>query len=637
MDERKEQAVISPKTQKFLRRKDRTKAIRTTVQIVLLCLFAAWGVRSVLPERQMNLVDPDDVDAYGLSRDTPMGNHFIALSYPGLTTSQRLSSRVVNNTEFQKQMDALRASGYVTISQEDIRDFYLYGKVLPSKSLFLVFEDGIRDTPALAQKALDKHGYRATVCTYANSLNERRTKYITASDLRSLLKNQRWELGTNGYRLSYINVYDRYGNYFGHLNGNEYVSIYTHLWRDYNHYLMDYKRDEDRLRQENEAQLRARISKDYELMGAAYREAVGFVPGLYILMHSNTGAFGTHPVASNANRDGMYSLFTMNFNRQGTCLNTRDSSIYDLSRLQVQSYFSTNHLLMRIWDDTGAHLSFVTGDEEAAQDWYLDDGVAEYGKDRIILTSNPRGRGHITLKHQLFSDLDLTVTLQGNLLGSQSVYLRTDRTFLQGIQVALEDNHIVVRNLGGERRELLHQDLMNFDGGPFLSVQEDEYNGLVALQEALIAFDEDPQRVAVASAELSRLNELQPLSLTLGGTPFYPPVDLADRGSRILRIRLEGSRLSIWVDGHCVAERLQVQVPLFGSLALGAEVFPGMERSQRFIYDDVYDAVFVNLVIRHPQEMERMLYKYERASRETLNTRIITWVRSIVEFIGDYF
>ena len=106
-------------------------------------------------------------------------------------------------------MQSLKDSGYQTITQQDVINYYKSGASLPEKALLLIFEDGILNTTRLAQPTLWK------------------------------------EIGSNGYRLSYINVFDRFKNYFGHLNTHEFLDIHSFLRRDYNHYLMDFLRDEN--------------------------------------------------------------------------------------------------------------------------------------------------------------------------------------------------------------------------------------------------------------------------------------------------------------------------------------------------------------------------------------------------------
>lgn len=125
---------------------------------------------------------------------------------------------------------------------------------------------------------------------------------------------------------------------------------------------MDFIRDEDRVPKESYEEMQKRISRDYELMDKVYKEELGKLPSMYAIMHANTGAFGTNKKASDINEEHIKKLFTINFNREGYSLNNRESSIYELTRMQAQAYWYPNHLLMRIKDDTKEDVEFVYGD-----------------------------------------------------------------------------------------------------------------------------------------------------------------------------------------------------------------------------------------------------------------------------------
>ena len=328
----------------------------------------------------------------------------------------------------------------------------------------------------------------------------------------------------------------------------------------------------------------------------------------------------------------------MNFNRQGSCLNTLDSSVYDLTRLQSRHYFSTNHLLMRIWDDTGDDVAFVVGDEQEEEKWYVDEGVAEFRGNEIILTTQPYAQGRMTLKTGLMDDLDMTVTLQGNVVGRQSVCLRTDRELSCGVEVALENNELVVRDLTGGGEELFRQNLFTFDGGPFISEQQDEREGLIALQEAILQWDDDPERVKEARQELARLQATTAISLEEGGTPYVPELDISDRDSRKLRIQLSGTRLSIWLDDQPVVERLAISERGRGSVALVAEVWKETERfSQTNLYDDVYDAVFIDPVIRDLDDEKSIFYQYTLQGTQAMEYTFQNVIGNILDFFVEHF
>lgn len=628
-----------PESERWLSAKKHQEALRIAIQILLIALILyLFFAIVVLPKHFKPYEQPAAEGNAAQPSEVAEDSGFIAISYPGVTALDAADSTFVSQRAFEEQMAALSASGYVAITQQDILDYYHGKKTLPEKALFLIFEDGTLNTTSLVQPSLERYNYIATMSTYAANIGESFSRFATAADIRRLLKSSYWELGSGGYRLSYINVFSRYGNYYGHLNSDEFVNINEYLRRDYNHYLMDFLRDEDRLRQESEEQMNARIERDYELLRAAYETQIGYMPQLYILMHSNTGAFGNDPLVSAKNRELLTVMFAMNFNREGSCSNSLESSVYDLTRLQSHSYFSTNHLLMRITDDTGDSVAFVTGDEAEAERWYKDKGVAEYKDNKIILTTEPCGEGQITLNSGLMSDLDMSVRLDGNKVGIQSVYLRTNRDLTNGVQVALENNELVIRELGLDDGELFRLDLFEFDGGAVKSEQEDEYEGLEALYNVTIKYDSDADRVEEARRKLDELHATYPMSIAEGGDPFIPAQDIAQRDSRQLRIRLLGKRISVWLDGVPAVEDLQLSTADYGNVALGAGVWNTADNySQGNWADDVYDAVFVDPVILDANDSQTVLYSYQLSSAQKSQAALQSTWDKLRQFFLTFF
>ena len=590
--------------EKRIKRKNTFKVIRSVLETLIILAVVLWGLWSLVEYRRQSramtdslpvtcVMIPSDEIVFGYeSAGKAQGEHFVALSYNGITENPRVGGKIVTKASFEKQIEALKASGYQTITQQDVINFYRNNDPLPDRALLLILEDGIMNSAELAQPELVKNNYIATVCTFAQNMSDAHGLYITAEEAKMLNQTSYWETGSNGYRLSYINVFDRFENYFGHLNTAEFLDIHNYLRRDYNHYLMDFLRDENRLRTESISEMEERIAWDYEKMNEIYRDELGFVPGLYILMHSNTGAFGNDPLVSMKNAEMMEKYFSMNFNRQGTCLNMRDSSIYDLSRLQSRQYFSTNHLMMRIWDDTGHRVMFRLGDERKAADWERRSGVAEYTEEGIILTSMPYGQAKIRLLRELPKNLDLTVRLQGNMVGQQALIFRADENGENGVTVRLHDNVLYLEEGTGEQ-PLLELDLLQFDGGPFFSKAQEEYNGKLALAYTIIANDTDEDRIRAAEAELEQLQGAVVPGIADGAEPFVPELDIDDEDDRILRIRLEGTSISCWLDGVQIADGLRVGTGSGNNLFLEAEVTRGSERfSQTNLSDDVYDGIF---------------------------------------------
>ena len=77
---------------------------------------------------------------------------FITISYFGVDRSG--SDTLISTKRLEKHLKALKDAGYVTITQQDVLDYYNGKKLLPPKSLLLIFEDGRRDTAIFAQKIM---------------------------------------------------------------------------------------------------------------------------------------------------------------------------------------------------------------------------------------------------------------------------------------------------------------------------------------------------------------------------------------------------------------------------------------------------------------------------------------------------
>ncbi|MFZ5969948.1 MAG: glycoside hydrolase [Bacillota bacterium] len=585
------------KTHKFSSKKDVKKFLRSICQAIILLL--------VLYQIVTALLTFNEYQGYAKEVLGPQG--FIAISYFGV--DRRGSDTLISTVRLEEHLKALKDSGYVTITQQDVLDYYKKGKPLPEKSLLLIFEDGRRDTAIFAQKIMEAYNFKATMLTYADKFGKKDSKFLMPDELLDLQGSTYWELGTNGYRLEYINVFDRYNNYLGELDSLEYAEISSYLDRNYNHYLMDYIRDENSIPKESYEEMKKRIEYDYHAMEEVYTKELGSVPRMYILMHSNTGQFGTNNKTSAVNEKNIYNLFDMNFNREGYSLNTSGSSIYDLTRMQPQSYWYTNHLLMRIWDDTGQEMQFVVGDKEKSKKWEMIEGKAEFKKDSIILTSMPEGRGILRLKDQQgIRDLQLSVHLEGNKLGSQAVYVRADKEFKNYISIQIKNNVLYVKEkVNGLETELFSLNLDEFDGAEVQSVEENK-------KEAELAELKVEANTANTTADREKIKkELQDKmkektsSVEEGANVYIPKIELKEPGSRYLELTVADDKISVSIDGKKAVSNLITKDLLEGSVCLEA-AWGEYGYSQRNLIDDVYDGVFKELVVKGDVPEENIIF-----------------------------
>ncbi len=513
-------------------KKDRKKIIRGSIQGVLLIFLLIIVIKAIFTFKEYKPYDSNSINT--------VDNGFIAISYFGVDRNG--TNTLISTESLDNQLKALKENGYVTITQQDVLDYYKNGKVLPEKALLLLFEDGRTDTAIFSQKIMEEYNYKATMLTYADKFSKIDSKFLMPKDLKKLVKSTYWELGTNGYRLEYINVFDKEENYLGELTSIEFSKLSNTIRREYNHYLMDYIRDENNIPKETYSELNNRIDYDYEKLYEVYNKELGEVPQLYALMHSNTGSFGTNEKVSYINEMWIKELFSMNLNREGSSLNTKESSVYDLTRIQPQAFWSTNHLLMRIWDDTKENINFVIGDEKRAKSFQKINGEVEFKDDTIILTSLPKAQGTIKLiDSDDYKNINLSVELNGNIIGSQAVYLRANNDLKNNLKFKIINNTVEITESINGKEELIYSKDLNVD-------RDIEY------------------------------------------------IDINEAGNKKVNIKLNGNKLDVTLDGEIIVDGLEVKHLGEGSILLESS-WGEYGYSQRNIADDVYDGVFKKLKV----------------------------------------
>ncbi|HAR84804.1 MAG TPA: glycoside hydrolase [Clostridium sp.] len=548
------------------KKKDRIKIARGILQGIILIILLIAIIKALF---SFSVYEPYNSSKVSNNQDSG----FITVSYFGVDRTG--NDTLISTKRLDEQLKALKNNGYVTITQKDVVDYYLKGKALPPKSLFLLFEDGRRDTAIFSQKIIEEYNLKATMLTYADKFEKEDSKFLSSNELLELVDSSYWELGTNGYRLEYINVFDKDSNYLGNLNSVEFAESASSMERDYNHYLMDYIRDEYNIPKESYEEMKQRIDSDYKALSKVYTKEISQVPKLYALMHSNTGQFGTNDKVSEINGKWIKELFNMNFNREGFSLNTIDSSIYDLTRIQPQSYWSTNHLLMRILDDTKQDIEFVVGDKEKASKFKEVSGKAEFKDDIIILTSLSEGKGVLKLLNSdTYKDVKVSTILNGNIIGSQGIYLRANDDQSDSLCVRLMNNVIsIIENSKGSSN-------------------------------------------VIFSLDLSKNKEEK--------------FDIRDGGSRKVDITLVNDKISIDIDGTNIAKDLDVTNDNQGSIYLES-AWGEYGYSQRNIADDVYDGVFKKFRITDVNDNE--LYDSSLKGVDS----IIYSLRNFTDKIIDWF
>jgi len=583
--------------EKYTTQKDRKKKIRVVGQVMILLAVAFICVTALFT---MKTYEPYTKETTKIAGD----KGFVALSYFGV--ERHGNQTLIGVQRLREQMQALKDLGYVTITQQDILDYYQAGKDLPEKSLFLMFEDGRRDTAIFSQKILEDLNFKGTMLTYPEKFDRKDPKFLMPEELQQLEKTTFWEMGTNGYRLAFINVFDRYNNYLGEMDPLEHASVAPYLGRKYNHYLMDYIRDEYGVPKESYKKMKERISYDYETLRDRYTNSLGYIPEAYILMHSNTGSFGNNDKVSAVNEYWMKQLFKMNFNREGFAFNQRNSSVYDLTRMQPQSYWYTNHLLMRIKYDINQDLEFVKGDLQKQKAWETLKGASEFQKESIILTSLPKDKGVMRLKNSSdFEDLKLSVRLKGNKLGLQKIYLRADEALNKFLSVAIFNNVLyVTEKTGGDEKEVFKLNLDKHDGKEPISLPEDKKAAEMKELETFTKYATSAEKAKIYAERLKDKNLEDTPTVDEGADEYVGDLAVGAQGDRRITLSLKGNLISITIDGKEAVENLQVSELKTGAVYLET-AWGGYGWNQRNLADDVYDGVFEKLMITENTGVEK--------------------------------
>ena len=609
-------------------KKDVVKIVRSSLELLSLIVILILVIKAMFFFKDYEPYDEKDPSIV-----SGEDHGFIALSYLGVDRDG--SDTLITTKRLKEELETLHNLGYVTITQQDIHDYYYEGKALPDKALYLMFEDGRKDTAMFAEKLLEEFNYIATIMTYASNLEIRDSTFLTPKDIKKLVKSGYCELGTNGYRLAYINAYDRHDRFLGQLTAKEYVKVRPFLRRDYNHYLMDFIRDENRIPVESSSQMRQRIDYDYEKMKEVYTKEFGRVPLAYVLMQANTGRFGDNDKVSDENRKEIGELFKLNFNREGFSLNDSDVDEYDLTRMQPQAYWYVNHLLMRIKDDLKEDekdwISFVTGDEKRAGDWEVTCGAAEFKKNLIALTSEPSGYGLMKLKKEdPPENMYISAELTGNVLGEQAIALRCDEEENTALKISLQDNHILIRNGVHEGDIIFDYDLHDLvPSKDRKSVEEDDAEAYEAELGARSQFSEDMKEAVLyyyegVDARTEGRRDL--VTYDEGGEEYVPEFDLNDRGDRKLCILLSDDTLSVTVDGKLIADRIDVrEIGKDGKETGLLSGIPDGEYSQRNLTDDVYDGAFLDLKIFEAKETEGLYEKFAAGKLKESDKSLEVW------------
>lgn len=516
---------------------------------------------------------------------------FIALSYPGV--SRDGSDSLFAKKQLQRQLEALREQGYETISQQDILNFYNNKKPLPEKAMFLAFEDGRTDTSVFVNPLLKKYNYKATLLSFAKKLDENDKRFLQPSHLKQMKESGFWELGSNGNRLTYINIFNKEGTFLNIRDDEEVLS--KDKIDSYDHFSMDFIRDQYMIPSENRLEMEKRITNDYKEMRKVYQKKLGAIPGVFMIMHAN-GLYNTaNKLVTEVNDKEIRKTFDMHFNQEGDAYNTKDKELYNLTRVQPKPSWSTNHLLMKIQHDTNQKVDFVKGNEKQANQWKAIESAAEFHDNTITLTSKSKKTGKLLLTESTNEDIQFTGKVGGSIEGQQSIFLRRSDNGDSYVKITFENDYLVIEEkVEGQLKELLEKK---------------------SIPKVEIVQTTDNEKSASRKEDEAQVEEL----------PNEKRIDIKLRDNK-LNIRLNDKKI---VSNLVVNQEIQA-----GKLALGSTWVPGD------FNDPIHDAQFSEVTIASLADSgveQTTLFTNEIKKPQQLMYTFVGSIKSAMNWVVDNF
>lgn len=90
----------------------------------------------------------------------------------------------VSPASFRAQMKALADSGYHTVLPDQLYDYLMYGKPLPSKPVMITYDDTDEEQFSIAKTEMDKYGFKGVYFIMTISIG--RPRYMTKEQIKQL-------------------------------------------------------------------------------------------------------------------------------------------------------------------------------------------------------------------------------------------------------------------------------------------------------------------------------------------------------------------------------------------------------------------------------------------------------------------
>ncbi len=227
------------------------------------------------------------------------------------------SSVTMPPERFKEQLLALKEAGYTSIRERDLYDFYYNGKELPEKPVLITIDDGYMSNYEFAFPILKELEFYATI-------------YVV-TDFRGTQPGANphfsWEVGREMVESGWIDIQSHTANGHRYVQGKkkEAPFLTTKQW--------------DGQQEETDEQYKSRIREDLKRSKEVIEAEIG--NEVYALTYPYGGV--NDQVIEVATDLGFELMYTVRKN-----LNGKDTSPYELNRINADGSFSGEELLAEI-------------------------------------------------------------------------------------------------------------------------------------------------------------------------------------------------------------------------------------------------------------------------------------------------
>ena len=319
---------------------------------------AWWGIRNRMIEQTESSIQRD-------------ADSFVAISFEGVSKEKEPTGRFILVDRLREHLEALRSAGYHPISLKDVRDFYLEGRLLPSKAVLLTFENAHKSTYFDAAKLLRSMRWHATMGVVTRPVRDWDDDVLLRPYLKDMALDATWDLASESDNGTSFIPSDSHG-------GTQ-PFFSTRQWID------------AEKRYETLAEFDARIEEDHARAMEEFTNHVGVAPQAFFFPNGNYGQFGNGNWAlREANLDAVDRHYRIGFILNNKPLNTRGTDPRRLNRLSVPADWTADRLLRELdlsWPVVNRRAG--VGDIIGPERWQADWGLLHKEEDGVTLLARP--------------------------------------------------------------------------------------------------------------------------------------------------------------------------------------------------------------------------------------------------------